>query len=278
MRLSYTILAILLAAAVASAQTFTTHTIGSSFDRPLGNAWLGGDVHGHSFASTRIGPGYGRAGIDFGVSARLRMLGETLPLGEVSSTATNTLRLGLPQERIGSVRCRAAGYDLPAGTYSSSGSSVPSLNVFWSRADNRTRPSVPVTVGPYTVSLRGAYHASLSASVAYALYEGVPFAGAFGFIEQTATVTTVTVVDAPTGGAFTELAGRVVDQKLVWIFAGANAHSGGFSGSASHSLGAINLWLSAGVRESVLRTFRTLLTSASAPADYRYLFRVGPPL
>ncbi|MBK8096371.1 MAG: hypothetical protein IPK26_04645 [Planctomycetes bacterium] len=255
---------------IATLATTTTAQVTSrfaSYDRTIGNSWLGGAVHAYAGLVTQRSGGYelGNA------SAELRGTGNLLRASrevfEVIANVTNVLNNGV-QSRSGYFRAEVLGASVVNSSFQSSSTFARrswTFNLFASA------PSASVPVGPISITVRGNAGCGAGMYANLLLPAATPSVSIIGDANAYAFANASVGAGIPGFSVGVGIEGRIANQRLA-IGATANARSG-LSGSATYTLEAITLRLYA-YAEAFWQTWTTTLTTWSAGRIVRTLFSI----
>lgn len=228
----------------------------NSYDRSIGNGWLGGSVHAYANI-TRQKNGTYELGF---ASAELRGTASVLNIGgevaEIVGTATNVMNNGV-QSRSGSYRVEVLGFTVTNGSFTNSstfGAATSTFNLLPSAA----QASVPV--GPISVTIRGNAGCSFSRSANWLLPAATASVGLNASGSAYAFANASVSVGIPGFNVGVGIQGRVLEQTLAANMT-ANA-VWGLSGGCTYTLQAISLHLYAWA--TALYTWTTNLCTWSA--------------
>lgn len=237
----------------------------ASYDRAIGNSWLGGAVHAYAGLVTQRNGTYelGNA------SAELRGTGNLLRASrevfEVVANATNVMNNGV-QSRSGYFRVDVLGSAVISSSFQNS-STFARRN--WSFNLFPTAPSASVPVGPISITVRGNAGCGAGMYANLLLPAATPSVGITGDANAYAFANASVGAGIPGFSVGVGIEGRIANQRIA-IGATANPRTG-LSGSATYTLEAITLRLYA-YAEAFWQTWTTTLTSWSAGRIVRTLF------
>lgn len=271
-------LATLTMATVASAQSWTIGSISTgsfyatitpptlpsvqskfnSYDRGIGNTWLGGNVHAYAGIVRQKSGNYelGNATVEF--QARANVLKQSLEVAEIAGTAMNVMNNGV-QNRNGSFRIDLLGYTIVNQSFQNNSTFAAQSQLFNLFGPNGVSASVPV--GPISMTLKGNAGCGFSRSANWLLPAATATVGLNATGGAHAFANASVGFGIPGFSLGVGLNGKILEQTLT----GNVSASGlwGLSGSMTYTLKAISLTLYA-YAEAFWHTWTTDLCSWSA--------------
>ena len=228
----------------------------NSFDRSIGNSWLGGNVHAYAQILRQKNGTYelGMASAEF--SATARVLQQSREVVEIIGSATNVMNNGV-QNRNGLFRIELLGYPLINSTFQNN-STFASASQQFNLIPGGVSVSVPV--GPISLTLTGNAGCGYSRSANWLLPAATATIGLNASLSAHAFANAQVGFGVPGFGVGVGIQGNILQQTL-----GANVNASavwGLSGSVSYTLQPIVISLYAWAQ--ALYTWTTNLCSWSA--------------
>ena len=230
----------------------------NSYDRSIGNSWLGGSVHAYAGMVRQKSGTYelGNASLEFRGAASV--LKQSLEVAEIVGTASNVMNNGV-QNRSGYCRIDVLGYSVVNASFQNNSTFAAANSVFNLFGPNGVSASVPV--GPVSVTLKGNAGCGFSRSANWLLPAATASIGANATASAYAFANAQVGVGIPGFGLGVGLQGKIMEQSLSGNIT-ANA-TWGLSGGVTYTLKAISLQLYA-YAEAFWQQWTTNLTSWSA--------------
>lgn len=229
---------------------------GNSYNKSIGNSWLGGSVFAYAGMVRQKNGGYelGQASAEFrGTASVLKQSKEVV---EIIGNATNVMNNGV-QTRSGQFRVEMLGYSILNNSFSNSSTFAAAsytYNLFPSAV------SVSVPVGPVSVTIGGNAGCAFGRSANWLLPAATATVGINAQANAYAFVNASVSFGIPGFNVGVGLQGKVLEQSLNVNLSASGLW--GLSGSATYSLKAITLSLYAWA--TAIWTWDTTLCSWSA--------------
>lgn len=228
----------------------------NSYDKSIGNSWLGGSVHAYASMVRQKSGTYelGFANVEF--SGTASVLKHSQEVAEIVGSATNVMNNGV-QTRSGMFRVEVLGYPVVNSSFTNSSTFAQSTSTF------NLIPggvSVSVPVGPISVTIAGNAGCSFGRSANWLLPAATSKVGLNGSANAYAFANASVSFGIPGFNVGVGLQGKILEQTL-----GANLSADGLwglSGGVTYTLKAITLQLYAWA--TALYTWTTNLCSWSA--------------
>lgn len=229
-----------------------------SYDRAIGNSWLGGSVHAYAGMVRQKSGTYelGQASLEFRGAASV--LKQSLEVAEIVGNAANVMNNGV-QNRSGYFRVDVLGFSVVNASFQNNSTFAAANSVFNLFGANGVTASVPV--GPVSVTLKGNAGCGFSRSANWLLPAATASIGANATASAYAFANAQVGVGIPGFSLGVGLQGKILEQSLTGNV-NANA-TWGLSGSVTYTLKAITLQLYA-YAEAFWQQWTTNLTSWSA--------------
>ena len=228
----------------------------NSYDRGIGNGWLGGSVHAYANMVRQKSGTYelGFAAAEFRGTASV--LNHSAEVAEIVGNATNVMNAGV-QNRSGMYRVEVLGFTVTNGSFTSN-STFAAQNSVYNLLPSGVSVSVPV--GPISVTLSGNAGCGFGRSANWLLPAATASVGINASANAYAFANASVSFGIPGFNVGVGIQGRVLEQTLT---TGLNANAvWGLSGHATYTLQAISLHLYAWA--TALYTWTTNLCSWSS--------------
>lgn len=228
-----------------------------SYDRAIGNSWLGGSVHTYVGMVRQKSGTYelGNATAEFRGTANV--LNYSKEVAEIVGSAVNIMNNGV-QNRSGSFRIEVLGYAIVNSSFTNNSTFAASTSTFNLLGANGVSASVPC--GPVSVTLRGNAGCSFSRSANWLLPAATSTVGLNASGSAWAFANASVSFGIPGFNVGVGLQGKILEQTLAINLSASGLW--GLSGGATYTLKAITLNLYAWA--TALYTWTTNLCSWSA--------------
>lgn len=209
----------------------------NSYDRGIGNSWLGGSVHAYANMVRQKSGTYelGFAAAEFRATASV--LNQGAEVAEIVGNASNVMNAGV-QTRSGMYRVELLGFTITNGSFVNSSTFAASSSTYNLLP---SAVSVSVPVGPVSVTLRGNAGCGFGRSANWLLPAATASVGINSSANAYAFANASVSFGIPGFNVGVGIQGRVLEQTLT---TGLNASAvWGLSGHATYTLQAISLRL-----------------------------------